>query len=250
MDTDYSTRQFTSRSRRKNKNRKYKMIALIVVILLLASLVAFLLLPISKISAIEISGLDRLTAEEVKTQALLYEGMSYILVNVEKSRQAIEKLHICKSAIVEKHFPGKIEINITENSDVAYLYSKDDWYVILENGYVSDRVGTLDFSRLPLITEWKDSDLLPALAAGLALTNKSVIAELSEIQIHETEEFGQQLLMFTNEGYQLRLGLDNISQKLNQYPNIVAALKSEDRGYGTIYLYDTIRFEKFTTNDR
>jgi cell division protein FtsQ len=246
MEDSYNSIQFVSRRERRDKKKKMKMIGLIIVILLLAALVTFLLLPISKINSIAVNGLELLTAEEVKTQALMYEGMSYFLANTEKSKLAIEKLHICKEATVEKHFPGKIDINIVENSEVAYLYDKDEWFVVLENGYVSDRVTEIDFSKRPLITEWTDVDLLPLLASELYKTKKSVIAEISDIQLSGSEGSEKEVLIYSWEGYHIYVKLDDFSQQMNKYLEIVETLKGKESEYGIIYLYDTIRFEKFS----
>jgi cell division protein FtsQ len=246
METDYSNLQYASRSTRGKKKKKTRNIVLLIALLLIALFILFLLLPISKISDITLDGVKLLSEEKIMNQAKVYLGKSYFLVNPESITIELEKLSICKSATVEKTFPGKLAINIVENDGVAYLYDNDRWYLVLENGYITEWITKLDFSELPIITDWADKGLIEELAVGLSNTMDSVIAELSEIQLHNTEDNQEQVLIFTREGYIVYLELKDFSSKMNIYLDIVETLRSKDAGLGNIYLFDSIRFEKFS----
>ncbi len=245
MESTYSSQQYASRSNRGKKKKKTKSIILFLIILSFVLFVSFFFLPISKIYDISITGLDLLTEEEVIKQAKVYEGISYFLVNTEKVEEELEKLHMCKEATVEKTFPGELAIKIVENVEVAYLFDNDLWYAVLENGYITERIIELDFGKLPLITDWGKRDLITDLAREISKTKNSTIAELSEIQLFNTDEGLEQVLIFTREGYKVHLELKDFSKKMNIYLDIVETLKSKESGLGNIYLFDSIRFEKF-----
>lgn len=245
MEASYNRQEYASRSKRNKKKKKTKIIILLFIIILVAAFIIFLFLPVSKIYDISITGTNLLTSEEVIKQAKIYEGISYFLVNTEKIKLELEKLYICKEAVLEKTFPGKLSIDIIENAEVAYLFDKDRWHTVLENGYITERVKNLDFSRLPLITSWENKDLITDLAVEINKTKKTVIAEISEIILFTTDENVNQVLIFTREGYNVYLELKNFSSKMNIYLDVVETLKSKESGLGSIYLYDSIHFEKF-----
>lgn len=245
MESDYNSQQYVSRSRRSKKKKKSNNIIFLFIILLLVAFVTFFFLPVSKIFDISITGIDLLTEEEVIGQSQVYEGISYFLVNTDKIESELKKLHICKDATIKKTFPSELTINILENAEVAYLFDNDRWYTVLENGYITDRVKELDFNKFPLITAWEDKDLITNLAVEINKTKKAVITELSEIQLLSTDEGVEQVLIFTREGYKVHLELKSFSSKMNIYLDIVDTLKSKESGLGNIYLFDSIRFEKF-----
>lgn len=243
------TASLYGRRKDKKKNNNNSLIFFIFLFFLIIAIVSFLNSSISRINVIEITGICLLTEEEIYEQANIYYDMNYFIARKSKIKDNLLDLEEVKDVEIAKVFPGKLDIHIIELKPLAYLYSNSEWVPILEDGLLYYEPYDNDFLEHPLVTNWQDMSQIKILAEELNNTKPSVLVEISEIQQNAQENNPNQLLIFTREGYRIHLLLEDFSNKLNLYPEIIENLKTKTTNTGDIYLFDSIRFEEYNIVD-
>ena len=244
MYSAQTTIKYRSRKDKVNK-KKNKLIFFIFLFFLLIAIIIFLNSSISKITEIELTGLNLLAMEDIYLQANLDEGMYYFLASKSNIKEDLLDLEEVKDVEVLKEFPGKLLINIIEKKTLAYILIDAKWIPLLEDGQLYHKNYSNDFLGRPLVTNWSDMSLLKKLVEELNKTNLTVLKEISEIQQNSQEYNPNQLLIFTNDGYRIHVVLDNFSSKLNLYPEIKENLRAKTSKIGDIYMFESLYFEEF-----
>jgi len=239
----------TPRSQRRSVTSKKskQLLFLLLLFFLLLAVIIYFNSPISRINEIEIFGLELLSEEKLYGQADLQKNMQYLFTSTAKITEKLLELKELKEVTVEKHFPGQLSIKVVEQKPVAILAINDAmWQPLLENGYLFQAPqGKRQFLNYPIITTWRDQELLNRLASELAMVRPSTLTEISEIQQNYQDTDSQLLLMYTIDGYTLHMLLEDISNKLELYPAIITELAAKGAGPGNIYLLESIRYEEY-----
>ncbi|MFX0559783.1 cell division protein FtsQ/DivIB [Tepidibacillus infernus] len=235
--------QFKKQVMIPKKNRK--LLRYLFLFFLLIAMITYFNLPISRITSIQITGLNLLTEKEIYEKGKLHQNMHYWFLKASSLENRLLELPEIKKVEVEKKYPGKLRIQILEQKPIAFLYSKKQWVPVLENGYlVQKKIDQIVMNR-PLISEWKNNDQLPTLARELAKVDPAILDELSEIKNEPNMIDTNQVLIYTREGYRLHVHLDELSKKINLLSSILENLKAKTKNLGDIYLLDSIRFEEY-----
>ncbi len=233
------------------KNRRSKRLSrLIMFFFIILSIVIYFNSSISKITQIEIVGLELLTEEEVYNLAEIKSGMQYLFLSTSRMSEKLLKEKKVKTVEVEKKFPGKLSIHIIENQIIAYLYhSNKEWRPILENGYILDNGNNMSYINRPLITNWPKQENVSLLAAELTRVQPMILENISEIQYNREALEEDRLLLYSKDGYTIHVYLNELANKLNLLPGIINQLKEKKYSTGEIYLLDSIRFEEYKNNE-
>jgi len=231
----------------KHKKNKHLLRWLFLFFLLLA-IIAYLKSPISRVTDIQITGLNLLEEQDIYQKAEIHHNMHYFLIKTSTIEEKLLELKEIKKVEVIKEFPGKCRITILENKPVAMVHQQNGNLVpLLENGYLMNN--NKRFFNLPLITNWKDGTRLTALAEQLDKLHPVVLEEISEIQQDASVADQNQLLIMMRDGYKIHIFLDELSKKLNLYPSIIDSLKEKNQNTGELYLLESIRFEEYGKDD-
>lgn len=236
---------YPKRKRQVKKNNS-KLFILIFLFFLLIAVVIFLNSSISKITNIEIVGLDLLTEEKLLEEIDIYSGKYYFLVDTESIRNELLQIDLVNNVEVIKHFPGSLSINIVEQKIIAYYKdTENNWIPVLENGSLYHDSHNQEFIDKPLITVWENKELLNDLALELIKVKPFILEKISEITLNSEEDELNRLLIYTREGYRIHVMIENLSENLNLYPEIIEGISKKTSNKGDIYLIDSFRFVEF-----
>lgn len=228
----------------KYKKRKKKPLILIILFFLLISIMLFLNSDISRIKSIEINGNNLLSENDIQKQADIYLDINYFFIKTSSIEAKLLNLDEVKEVKAEKQFPGQLKVDIVEFKPVAIWLKGDKTLPILENGYVYSGKNKI-YVDYPIVSKWGDEKLIPELANELSQVDSSILQHISEIQLNPQAAYPKQLLLITREGYKIHICLDDISEKLDIYPDILASLEDKETKLGEIYLLESMRFEEY-----
>ncbi|WP_134684579.1 cell division protein FtsQ/DivIB [Brevibacillus migulae] len=228
-----------------NRRGNKKLTFLLVVFFLSVLAVLFFRSSYSKVQEITVYGNDLYAANEIVQASGLYKGMQFLNVWESDVREGLKPLAGIKSVSVERSFPGKITLHVTEFKRVALWTSTDGKRApLLENGTVLDK---LDFrSRVvdrPLIRAWGAPELLPQLGKALGSLPPTVLEQISDIALTPTISDKQRVTLYMRDGNEVRSVIYQIAKKLPWYPAIAKELPEGERG--VVYMLESTWFSKY-----
>lgn len=190
-----------------------------------------------RLERIEVSGLKKLTREEILAAAAVKIGDDLLGLRLSRMGEQLTKNPWIASVKIRRNFPRALSIEVCERQPVAivsmgylyYLDSKGDIFKPLQEG---DR---LDY---PVITGLAEDDLLRD-PAGAKETVKGVLALLEQLhkqrsgikladisELHYDKGFGYTIFAI-NRGLPIRLGMDGFSDKLDRLGKIYSDLQAQ-----------------------
>ena len=122
--------------RRKRKMKKSSRIILSVLFFVVALIAALLTVPYFNISEISVTGISKLTEEEVIDASGIQTGNNVFMTDVKKAQRKIEALPYAANASVFRKFPARIEIRIDEAVLFAQVRCGDEYAGMDKNGLV------------------------------------------------------------------------------------------------------------------
>jgi cell division septal protein FtsQ len=188
-----------------------------------------------RLERIEVSGITRLTREEILSAASVKIGDDLLGLKLSRMGEHLTKNPWVATVRIRRNFPHSLAIDVVERQPVGvvsmgylyYLDNKGDIFKPLQEG---DR---LDF---PVITGLVEDDLLRD-PAGAKETLKGMLelldllkkeragikmADISEL--HYDKGFGYTIFT-VNRGLPIRLGMDGFNEKLDRLARIYAELQ-------------------------
>lgn len=132
------------------KMRKGKK-TLIIVGLCLIVFVLLLLSPVFNVTEVRVTGNSVLTAESVISGSGIAQGVNIFKLDTAKAEKRLGTMAYIDSARVVRRFPTVVEIQITENSEVAYVYFIGNYVGIDENGKILEIKSKDDVIEKPVI---------------------------------------------------------------------------------------------------
>ena len=143
----------------KLKKKQKKQLAVLTLIILIASLVAVILLsPVFNVRNFKVIDNKVVTEEEIVAASGVGKNVNILSVDVDTAEKNIESLPYIKSAEIERSFPDTLKIRIVEEIGVAYFVAKEGYVIISPEGKcieVTDGVsggnGVAEAPSLPVI---------------------------------------------------------------------------------------------------
>lgn len=182
--------------------------------------------PRLEIRKINVAGVERVKAEEIKWLASIEEGQNILSIDLLSGARAIETHPWIRSAIIRRHIPDTINIEITERKPLS-LVSMDSLYVADNRGVLFKKYSPEDELDLVLITGLEKGlidggyELAPEfvkLVEFLARRDGFNINDLSEIHYDRVYGFS----LYTLEGgIRLDLGTGRIGEKMSAFEDVV-----------------------------
>jgi cell division protein FtsQ len=126
-------------ARQKMLRRRYIVLSVASVLLVLALAAGSFLTPIFNVDHVHIRGESFLTAEQVLDGSRIRRGEPLIFVDAQDSAARIRQIPWVASARVKRVFPGTVRITITERVPYAYIESGPSQFSLIDaNGRVLD----------------------------------------------------------------------------------------------------------------
>ncbi|MNW57628.1 Cell division protein DivIB [compost metagenome] len=143
-----------------------------------------------------------------------------------------------EEVVVNKSFPSKVEIVITEHALAAYELTPDGLLKgLLANGTKIDLVnGSMPMDK-PILTGWEENDPnLIKLCNTLAKISDSLTSDISEITPSPTLSYPDRIKMYTRSRFEVISAISLFAEKA-EYMNMI--LESQDPGMLTMLEADS-----------
>lgn len=155
------------RKRRIRKQKRLKIIKFILKLLLfiaiIAGILAFLFIsPVFNIKDIEVSGNNKINAEEIKSLSTLSLDQNIFRFSKENVNNGIKQNAYIESVVITRKLPNKVEIIVTERTPSYQIKFGNAYAYIDENGNILE-INKEDL-KLPLLTGYNttEDNLKPA----------------------------------------------------------------------------------------
>ena len=124
---------------RKMKRRQRKQLALLTVIVLVASVIAIILLtPAFNINKIEVHGNSVLKDEQIIRMSGITKGVNIFGVSLSEAKDNIKSMGYVESVKIKRSLPSTIRISVVEEVGVAYLKADEGFVIITADGRCID----------------------------------------------------------------------------------------------------------------
>lgn len=186
-------------------------------------------LPFFKVKEVVVRGTTKVKEEEILKCANVTKGQCILNVDLKGVATRVKLNPWVREAFVGREYPGRIVIEIREREPVALLSRHDGFYFVDSYGVVFKKVSQDDDVDLPVLTfgEGETGDCARGVESSLELlrylATRSTAPRTEHVaEIHWSSKEG--LLLFTTDGYGLRLGTGNFEEKFQNLASVIADL--------------------------
>jgi cell division protein FtsQ len=232
--------------RRQRANRR--LIGYIAFFFMLILCIIYFQSPLSNIKYLEVKGNEHVSDKEIIKLSELTTRTSFWKIKDEVVADKISSHPEIQSVTLQKHFPNKITLLIKERKRVAYIYHKQKFLPILENGRILTDVHSAVPNDAPILVNWKKGEDIQEIVAQLTELPAHVLNAISEI--HHTPDSNDRyhLTVFMNDGYEVSATVRNFAEKMSLYPSIVSQLDPDAKGI--IHLEVSNYFKAYPSNTK
>ena len=223
-----------ARKRRRKLRTNIKFTVLLTIFLFAILSLLYFQSSYSKIQQINISGNVLLDEQSYLNFTRLDINDSMWGFKTEEIERKIEKNEWVQDVIVERKLLTTVNITIKEWPKVAYIEQQQILYPILENGYVFEKMHVTEPIDAPLFINFSDEKLRKKIVKQLAKLKPEVLALISQVNSNATEVDPYGIILYMNDGYEVRAEISTFANKLNYYPSIVAQIEEEEFEKGII----------------
>ncbi|HET7628787.1 MAG TPA: cell division protein FtsQ/DivIB [Bacillales bacterium] len=215
--------------RKQKANRR--MILYVSMFFVLVLVIVYFVSPLGHVGKIAVSGNHFVSREEILEASGLSANAGFWEMDADTIANHIEQMKQIKLAEVERRFPNRFSIKVTEYHRVAYLEANGHFYPILGNGA---RLSALDESEIPadapVLAGWEEGKMLSAMAAQLTKLPMPIVRGISEIHWTPTEHFPKAITAYMNDGFVVKALIQDFADKMEQYPRIISELDPNTKG--------------------
>lgn len=218
------------KQRRKQKANRRLILYLSIFFLLILGVIYFQS-PLSKISAIKISGNQFIPQNEMIQLSKLAVGTSFWNFSSEEVEKNILQHPEIKKVSVKRVFPNIVTIEVKEYKRIAYILTNDKYLPIIENGEVlktehKDEI----ILNAPVFVNWSKGEDIQEMIAQFKELPESVMNSISEIHFTPIPTDSLHITLFMNDGNQVIASIRNFSEKMKYYPAMVKELDPNVKG--------------------
>jgi cell division protein FtsQ len=232
------------KQRRKKANKL--LILYISTFFLLSLFILYFQSSLSKVRDINIAGNSYITTKQILDWSQVKPGMNYWEVTESEIMESIIGKHeIIKNVSVKKVLPSTINIKINEFREIGYVKIGNNYKVLLENGSYLDKEYLIsDLTSKPVLIGWNNQDDLNELATQLSQLPKGIYNLTSEVHFIDNNKNKNTARIFMSNGYEVRVSIFTLADKLKYYSSIVSQLNPKEKG--VIHLEVGSYFKKYT----
>ena len=239
---------------KKMKRRQKKELALLTVIVLVASIAAIMLLtPGFDIKEIEVRGNSVLKNEEIIRSSGAVTGVNIFGVSLGEIKDNIKSMGYIESVKVKRNLPSTIEITVVEEVGVGYIKAEEGYVIITADGRCVDITDGLEGSKkgkktatspdLPkikgmkdvkykignIITSENESQLTALLTCLHEFSKYGYIFDMREIDVADTMDIK---FYYKNKDLCVTVGsADRVGYKMECFGPILSELGENPTGY-------------------
>lgn len=231
----------------KPKRRASRRIIAILLLLFVAILVVlFFRSPVSQVTEIQFTGSTFSSREQLLQASGLKTGTQYFGVSPSKVESQLLQIKSIQKAVVDKHFPGKINITVQEYPTVAYeLGTGGILDAILANGSKVSVNNSGIAVEKPILTKWSASDPNKAeLCKVLGSIPNELTSDISEIMPSPTASFPDRIKLYTRSRFVVITAISLLSDKVEYLNQVIETAEP-----GTITMLEADTYTPFQAPD-
>ncbi|KRL01417.1 cell division protein FtsQ/DivIB [Liquorilactobacillus capillatus] len=210
---------------RQRRKILYRHLTFNLVLFLVLGLIAlYLILPISKVQKLMVSGTDQLTqkaiikAGGVRTDNLIIK----VLLNEEKIKTSVKE-KVTEIKDVKLVIKGTtVNYKVKEFPIVGYVAEKGKYYRLNSRGEVSKVRRDEAQGNYPLYYDFRNQRRLAALAKQIAGLPSNLRSAISEIHYTPSDVNSEKIKIYMNDGNEVIASISTLAQKMVYYPSIKA----------------------------
>lgn len=206
-----------------NRRGSGKVALLILALFGVIALLLFFRSDVSKIDAIDVTGIRYTPLSDVGQALGVAEGDSFFAASAETLRERVAALPCVAEARVAKKFPGRIVIEIEEYPEVAYVLGPaGEFGALLANGAEVPLLEGEPVRNLPILSGWESgSDLLVQMAGVLAGLPAPLLADISQIKPEPADAWPDRIRMYTRSYFEVVTTIGYLPDRLDYMRAII-----------------------------
>ncbi|MEC0369954.1 cell division protein FtsQ/DivIB [Paenibacillus chibensis] len=231
----------------KPKRRASRRIIAILLLLFVAILVVlFFRSPVSQVTEIQFTGSTFSSREQLLQASGLKTGSQYFGVSPSKVESQLLQIKSIQKAVVDKHFPGKVNVTVQEYPTVAYeLGTGGILDAILANGSKVSVNNSGIAVEKPILTKWSASDPNKAeLCKVLGSIPNELTSDISEIMPSPTASFPDRIKLYTRSRFVVITAISLLSDKVEYLNQVIETAEP-----GTITMLEADTYTPFQAPD-
>lgn len=226
--------------RKKKANRQ--LIFYLSIFFLLISFLIYLQSPYSKVKEINIKGNKVIDEEEVIDWSGITADTNMWTLKYPTIKKELANHPLIKSVEMKRILPQTIEVEITEHKIVAYVQEKEKFFPVLQDGIVRLNYEMQHVGNQPLLVNFTEAEYLEKTATELNEIPDYIVELISEVVWEPTKKNKNNITLYMNDGFIVRASLRDFSNKMKNYPSIIAQLEPGEKGI--VHMGVGIYFEK------
>jgi len=234
-------------------------VGLVVLLILWAGRLYFVSSPLFDLRHLKISGLQKLSRQDVLLQAGIQPGQNIFSVSATTVRKNLESSPWVASARVQRRFPDTLTIQVTEHQPIAVV-ALNGLYLVSQSGNIFKAVESTDPPDLPFINGFDTARFMHSKAYRTHLLAQA----LRFIELYRKEGYAAQVpfreLRLLNENEfaiflresetYVRLGTPPFENKLQHLMRVLARLRRQHQVPEYIYFAEHERVQRVTVKVR
>ena len=236
-----------ARKELRQSGRNRKLLVLLFLFFITILIILFFNSSLSKVAVIEIVGNTYVDRADIEAVLDVRPEDQFFLVSAGAIEADVKQVEGIRSVRVDKTFPGKITIRITEYPAVAWEYNEGGVQsVVLSNGLSLPQREQAIPPHLPILSGWDASNPVRSeLAAVLAKIDPHHLADVSEILPFPSASYPDRVKIFTRSKYEVITAVQYMEEMLPALDNVILDLKQAGDGPGTLTMLEAISFLPF-----
>ncbi|WP_157060825.1 cell division protein FtsQ/DivIB [Liquorilactobacillus uvarum] len=201
---------------------KRHLVCNLLIFFLLGLVSLYLVLPISKVQQLKVSGTDSLTDAAVIKASGVRKGNLLIRVMLnEKSIKDEVRKQVSDVKNLKLVISGTtVNYKVSESSIVGYVAKKGKYYSLNSLGRVSKIARDQAQGNSPLYYQFKDQKKLSSLAKQVARLSPNLRSAMSEIHYTPTDVNEEKIKVYMNDGNEVVATISTFAKKMAYYPDI------------------------------
>lgn len=202
--------------------RGKKLLRILIALFAIVLVVLFFRSPLSELSDIQVTGNVVLSEEEVLKTIGVAKGDSFFVPAADKLKKRVMSLKPIENVIITKKFPGVLQVEIKEYSQVAVQLAADGKvFTVLSNG-LSLPLPSSRVPDKPILSGWQAEDPnLAALCLVLSELPGYLLADLSEIHPDPSTSYPNRIKLFTRSRFEVITTVERLPEKISYLSDIV-----------------------------
>ncbi len=217
-----------SRKRRRKIRTNIKFSIIILLFLISIAALFYYQSDYSKVQTIQVSGNEYLDDSTYIDLSAIELNESMWDFKIDKTVERLKKNDWVKSVEITRNLLTTVSIKIEEWPKVAYVEENGHIYPMLENGAIFKEVEFNEPITGPLFIGFENEKIRKKIVKEVAKLNPEILELISQVNLNPTESDPYAIILYMNDGYEVRAEISSFAEKLNYYPSIVALIEQEE----------------------